>query len=165
MKKRHFFYLIFKVKYFPNNNIMEATNPSSASYAWRSILKGREVIKRGAIWRIEDGRPTTIWGDRWLPVKHSPKVVSPKVDSLSEARVCTLIDSNQRRWKNEVIDATMLNFEAKIIKKKFPCAIQTNLMCLLGLTTLLVCTQSSRATNSCSWNSRTISQANPIIHD
>ena len=72
--KTSLFYRVFKAKYFLNCTIMEATSPSSASYAWRSIIKGREVIQRGAVWRIGDGRSVSIWGRRWLLAKHSPKL-------------------------------------------------------------------------------------------
>lgn len=34
------FYRIFKAKFFPNYSIMEATCPSLASYAWKSIIRG-----------------------------------------------------------------------------------------------------------------------------
>ena len=44
--KSTLFYLIFKAKFFPLCSIMEATCPSSASYAWKSIIKGRDVVKR-----------------------------------------------------------------------------------------------------------------------
>ena len=53
--KTSLFYRVFKANFFPNSLIMEAANPSSASYAWLSILRGKEVIKRGAVWRIGDG--------------------------------------------------------------------------------------------------------------
>ena len=53
--KTSLFYRVFKSKFFPTSTIMEATNLSSASYAWRSIIRGREVIKKWAIWRIGDG--------------------------------------------------------------------------------------------------------------
>ena len=43
------FYKVFKAKFFPNTSMMEARAPSNASYAWKSILKGRDVIKRGAV--------------------------------------------------------------------------------------------------------------------
>ena len=75
---------------------MEATCPSSESYAWKSIIKGRDVIKRGAIWRIGDGKSIHIWGDRWLPQKHSPLVLSLQVDGLVEAKVQSLIDEDRR---------------------------------------------------------------------
>ena len=43
------FYKVFKAKFFPNTFVMEARALSNASYAWKSILKGRDVIKRGAV--------------------------------------------------------------------------------------------------------------------
>ena len=58
--KSSLFYRVFKAKYFPHSSVMEATNPSSSSYAWKSVLRGREVIKRGAIWWIGDGKSAAI---------------------------------------------------------------------------------------------------------
>lgn len=49
------FYKVFKAKIFPNTTIMEATDSRMGSYAWRSILHGREVIKREARWRVGNG--------------------------------------------------------------------------------------------------------------
>jgi len=46
---------------------MESTNPNNYSYAWKSIIKGREVIKRGASWRIGTSAAIDIWGSNWLP--------------------------------------------------------------------------------------------------
>ena len=54
------------------------------------------MIKRGAIWRIGDGKSAHILGDRWLPQKHSALVLSPQVDGLAEAKVQSLIDEEQR---------------------------------------------------------------------
>ena len=42
------FYKIFKPRFFPNCTIMEAVESSRVSCAWKSILHGRDVIKRGA---------------------------------------------------------------------------------------------------------------------
>ena len=36
---------VFKANFFPNCSIFEAKDSRSASYAWRSILKGRDVIQ------------------------------------------------------------------------------------------------------------------------
>ena len=46
--KNSLFYKVFKSKFFPNCSIMEAKERHGGSYAWKSILKGREVIRRGA---------------------------------------------------------------------------------------------------------------------
>ena len=47
-------------------------------------------------------------------MKHSPRIVSPRVEALLEAKVCNLIEPNQNYWNSEVIDSTMLHFEAEI---------------------------------------------------
>ena len=39
------FHRVLKAKFFPNSMVLEAKCPSSASYAWKSIIKGRDVIK------------------------------------------------------------------------------------------------------------------------
>ena len=96
---------------------MEATNLSSPSHVWKSIIKGREVIQGGAVWRIGDGRSTTIWGECWLLVKHSPKIVSPWIGALANAKVSALIDQEHKTWKEEVLDANLVSFEANMIKK------------------------------------------------
>lgn len=36
---------VFKAKFYPNCSIFEAKDSRSASYAWRSILKGRDESK------------------------------------------------------------------------------------------------------------------------
>lgn len=46
-EKNSLFYRIFKAQVFPYCSFMEATDSRSASYAWKSILYGREVIQRG----------------------------------------------------------------------------------------------------------------------
>ncbi|XP_075640217.1 uncharacterized protein LOC142611959 [Castanea sativa] len=115
--KTSLFYRVFKAKYFPNCTIMEANNPGSASYVWKSIIKGREVIQKGAVWRIGDGRSVSIWGTRWLPTKYSLKIVTPCTGALVEAKVDVLIDTEHRAWKEDLLDANLLSFEAEMIKK------------------------------------------------
>ena len=97
--KSTLFYRIFKARFFPHCSIMEATCPSSVSYAWKSIIKARDVIKHGAIWRIDYGKSIPICGDRWLPQKHSPLVLSPQVGELAEAKVNSLIDGDRTCWR------------------------------------------------------------------
>ena len=44
--KSSLFHRFFKVKIFPNGTIFDAKD-DKGSFAWKSILKGREIIKRG----------------------------------------------------------------------------------------------------------------------
>lgn len=53
--KQFLCYRVFKARFFPHCSIMEASDSNHGSYAWKSLLKGQEVIKRGARWRIGTG--------------------------------------------------------------------------------------------------------------
>ena len=53
--KNSLFYRVFKANFFPNCTIMEAKEGHGGSYAWKSILKGREVIQLGAKWSVGNG--------------------------------------------------------------------------------------------------------------
>ena len=59
--KTSLFYKVFKAHFFPNSSIMEAADSTTGSYAWKSIPRGRDIIQRGAIWRIVNGEKINIW--------------------------------------------------------------------------------------------------------
>ena len=71
---------------------MEVTNPNNSSYAWKSIIKGREVIKRGASWRIGTGAAVDICGSNWLPTQNNPRILSLVMPGLPSHKVSFLID-------------------------------------------------------------------------
>ena len=54
---------VLKAKYFPCSDILHCKPCSSISYAWRSILRGVELLKEGIIWRIGNGKIVRIWED------------------------------------------------------------------------------------------------------
>ena len=59
--KTSLFYKVFKDRFFPNTTIMEATDSRIGSYAWKSILIGRDIIQRGSRWRVGNGEKISIW--------------------------------------------------------------------------------------------------------
>lgn len=83
---------MFKAKFFSNCSILDDDVKVSGSYAWQSILKAREVVKRGSIWRIGYGRQARIRGDKWLPDKFSSRVISPQKNLPNNALVFASID-------------------------------------------------------------------------
>ena len=60
-------YRVFKAKFFPIGTILDAKESSLGSYAWKSILSARDIIKKEAVWRIGDGQSVSIREDKWLP--------------------------------------------------------------------------------------------------
>ena len=110
------FFRVFKARFFPNGTFLDAKESASASYAWRSILIGTDVIFKGALWRVGDGKQIKIWGDNWLPTKSQPKVTSPMIFGQQNSSVEVLINQATRRWRNEVIDHCFSLAEAEVIK-------------------------------------------------
>ncbi|KAK9929437.1 hypothetical protein M0R45_026537 [Rubus argutus] len=58
---------LFKAIYFPHSSFWNADIGHTPSYAWRSILHGRDVLNAGIRRHIGDGRTTNIWTEPWLP--------------------------------------------------------------------------------------------------
>ena len=110
------FYKVFKAKYFLNSSVMEAKIPSSASYAWKSIIKGREVISRGAVWRIGRGDFIWVWGDNQLPGTDTNSVLSPCWYGAGNFTVSLFIDQVNCRWREDLLDYYLMDFEAAKVK-------------------------------------------------
>ena len=84
---------------------------------WKSIIKGREVIRRGGVWRVGDGQSIRIWRDNWLPVKQKPMIISPNLHTDPDATVSNFIDQESRTWSKDILENSLLDFEASTTKK------------------------------------------------
>ena len=85
------------------------------SYAWKSILSARDVIRRGMVWRVGTGERVRIKEDRWLPEKANSLVISPLTQVAAETKVSSLIDQDQVRWNEEVVQNLFLPHEDNLI--------------------------------------------------
>ncbi|XP_010451797.1 PREDICTED: uncharacterized protein LOC104733977 [Camelina sativa] len=56
----------YKSRYFKRTSFLECGTGSRPSYAWRSILHGRELLKSGLMKSIGDGCDTFVWKNKWL---------------------------------------------------------------------------------------------------
>ena len=54
--KDSLFYRMFKSKFFPHCSILDDKENFGGSYAWRSILKGRYVLKKVFVGGLEQGK-------------------------------------------------------------------------------------------------------------
>ena len=96
--KESLFHRFFKSKFFPNGTIMEASEFCSGSYAWRSILKGRDVLLTGARWRVGSGDSISVWNDAWLPLTDHPRIQSEAVTGFEHMKVSELIHPVSMQW-------------------------------------------------------------------
>ena len=108
---------ILKAKYFPYEDILNASLGNSPSFTWRSIFQSIEVIKSGTRWRVGNGRLIHIWEDTWLPSPSTFKFISPPRDFGDFPMVSSLIDQDTKWWKPNVVRTLFLPFEADIVIK------------------------------------------------
>ena len=85
------FVKFFKTKFFPHGTIFDAKE-NKGSFAWKSILKGRDVIRQGLKWRMGNGSKVRIFSDDWLPRPRQGKVIFPVADGQADAMVSILIN-------------------------------------------------------------------------
>ena len=107
---------MFKARFFPQGSFLNAKESSSASFEWRSILKGRDVIIKGVVWRVGDGKQIRIWGDNWLLAKNRAKIASPVIYGQESACVEDLIDQITRSWKVDMINHVFEEANAAALK-------------------------------------------------
>ena len=71
---------------------MDALDSSKGSYAWKSLLKGRDVLRKGLRWRIGTGDAVNLWSDPWLPSTDQPQIQSLVSHEFANAQVCSIIN-------------------------------------------------------------------------
>lgn len=57
----------FKARYFRNSDIMVAEIGYRPSYVCRSLLRARDLIRKGLCWRVGDGKLIYVKDDHWIP--------------------------------------------------------------------------------------------------
>ncbi|KAL4359052.1 hypothetical protein AHAS_Ahas08G0038800 [Arachis hypogaea] len=57
---------ILQVVYYPKGNFWEAQVGKNSSWKWKSILHGRELLRRKRKWSVGNGSKINIWRDNWI---------------------------------------------------------------------------------------------------
>ncbi|KAG2265571.1 hypothetical protein Bca52824_072650 [Brassica carinata] len=89
---------VMKSRYFKQGNFLECSVGYRPSYAWRSIMHGRELLSQGLLKRIGNGKDTHVWYDNWIlmPIPRSPRYRTDEVDLT--LKVSDLIDERHGTW-------------------------------------------------------------------
>ena len=93
---------LLKARYYPNGDLLDTAFPSVVSPTWKAIIFGLELLKKGAIWRVGNGRQIKIWRHAWIP---KPISLRPGgcIRPCRLKWVHQLIDEDSRCWKEDVL--------------------------------------------------------------
>lgn len=111
---------VLKAKYYPNGTITDIAFPSVSSPTWKGIVHGLELLKKGLIWRIGDGRKTKIWRNHWVAHGENLKILEKKTwNRLIYVR--ELIVTDTKTWNEPLIRHIIREEDAdEILKIRIP---------------------------------------------
>ena len=108
------FYKVFKTKYFPNGSVFEAKS-ATGSFAWKSIIRSKNLNKRNGRWRMGDGKTIRIFQDAWLPNSNAGRILFHRGGLALNSTTIELIDPNSGWWNLGLIDQCFYPPDAQII--------------------------------------------------
>jgi len=119
---------IMKARYFPLCDFLEAGLGSRPSFAWRSILHGRELLKKGLLKRVGNGNSIRVWMDPWIEdgAVRMPWIMNPIINI--ELRVKDLIDFRNRDCDIHKLEEHFFPGDILKIRKKKPLVSQEDFL-------------------------------------
>lgn len=106
---------VLKAKYYPNGSIVDTSFGGNASPGWQAIEHGLELVKKGIIWRIGNGRSVRVWQDPWLPRDLSRRPITPKNNCRIKWVADLMLDNGM--WDANKINQIFLPVDVEIILK------------------------------------------------
>ena len=113
---------VLKAKYFENTDIMNASLGAKPSYAWRSILHGRDLLEKGLKCSVGNGRSLKVWTDCWLEDEDGvcrPPLRRQRSFNIN-LKVSDLIDLQTRRWDESLMREIFVPGDIDILRKNQP---------------------------------------------
>jgi len=119
---------IMKARYFPLCDFLEAGLGSRSSFTWRSILHGRELLKKGLLKRVGNGNSIRVWMDPWIEdgAVRMPWIMNPIINI--ELRVKDLIDFRNRDCDIHKLEEHFFPGDILKIRKKKPLVSQEDFL-------------------------------------
>lgn len=108
---------ILKEKYLRHLDIWTVTLKNIVSLLWKSLLGTRDLVDKGARWRVGDDKTIRIWEHRWLPTPHTYKVQTPILVLPAQATFSKLVKflGEGQVWNAKIIKELFWEMKAKDI--------------------------------------------------
>lgn len=105
---------VLKGRYYPDCDFLNAPTPRSASYTWRSIRFGMELVRHGSRWSVGNGELINIHLDSWIPGVR-PNSFQSNLPIPETAKVSALLNADCTAWDAEVIRGLFSDQIAELI--------------------------------------------------
>ena len=113
---------VTKAKYFENVDFATAPLGAKPSYAWRSILYGRDLLSKGLKRMVGNGRSLKVWTDPWLEDEEGtcrPPIRRQRVFDVN-LMVSDLINPQTRRWDTIKLNELFVPADIAILLRNQP---------------------------------------------
>lgn len=110
---------LYRGRYFARNFFLDCAEGSRPSYGWRSLLHGRDLLTKGLMRAIRDGKETYVWLDIWIMDEQPRRAISKEITINPELKVSDLLNGNGN-WNNNVVQSLFPPNEVVRIKSIFP---------------------------------------------
>lgn len=115
---------VFKARYFLAKDPYEVEISPKSSFIWRSLLKGREIVERGAVCRVGDGNSIQVWKKKLIPRLPTGCPSLHGLQRPTPMMVSKLIDADRRVWHTEMVSEIFQAEEASKILSNIPLSKQ-----------------------------------------
>lgn len=103
-------------KYARDSSFLTCTVPATASHGWRSIIAGRELMRKGLSWVVGNGESIRVWEDPWLSFSSPSRPIGPPLESAYSLRVSDLLCPLLNLWDISRIREHLPQYEDFILR-------------------------------------------------
>lgn len=91
-------------KYCHKNSFLKVTKPQNASYGWKSILLGRDLLIKHLGKVVGNGESTKVWMDSWIFPAQDIKPVGPILPQDQDLMVADLLSRETKEWNKSLVE-------------------------------------------------------------
>ncbi len=96
---------IFKAKYFPCCDVLDASFKSNASGTWKSISWAMDFVREGIHWRVGNGRSIDIWKDKCIPSDYGLNPFTPDLAPFGYKSILFFMEDGDGVWDRMVVES------------------------------------------------------------
>lgn len=105
---------VLKGIYFPHSAFIAAVKGGRPSWAWHSLLAGRDSVIPGAVWVVGHGKSIRPFSNAWIPGHYDSRIgLHPITDHQANTYLEEWIDQSGRAWKEDSVRGAVSDQEAQ----------------------------------------------------